>query len=92
MISIEKFLNPSWKKIGWFFVLFLIAQLYAHFIMAFIPTQILQQFINFILNPLTFLLEGQNSNLIAEPIANTFNAVWQYILATILAREVSHEK
>ncbi len=72
---------------------FFVAQLYLYIIMPFIPTMILQGFINFILNPATILLDtrGVEANL-AQPIIITINAMWNYFLGTILAKEIDHEK
>jgi hypothetical protein len=91
MISISNFLRPSWKKVAWLFLVFFVGQLYFHVIMVYVPFQILQQFIAFILNPGSFLFEGAKNNYITIPIANTLNLMWQYVLATILAKEISKD-
>jgi hypothetical protein len=94
LMGFKNFFNPSWKKLGWFFIVYFVAQLYSNVIMFFVPTQILQNFINFILNPGAVIitkLGGIEGNL-ALPIALTINVMWNYFLATILAKEISKEK
>jgi hypothetical protein len=88
-MNIFDFFEPDYKKLSWFFMIFLIAQIYLYIIMPFIPSTILQGFIGFILNPATTFLSGTNGieENLALPIANTINIMWQYLLATIIARE-----
>jgi hypothetical protein len=88
-----KFFEPSWKKLKWFFTIFFIAQLYSYLIMPAIPTIILQEFINFVLNPATITL-SQNGieQEILQPIIITLNAMWNYFLGTIIAKEISKDK
>lgn len=88
-MNIFDFFEPNYKKLAWFFLIFLIAQIYIFVIINFIPNSILQGFISFILNPATTFLSttrGVEENL-ALPIANTINLMWNYLLATIIARE-----
>ena len=92
-MNLKTFFAPSWKKIGWLFLVFFVAQLYLNVIMPFMPGQIVQNFINFILNPGNAIIGkvSLEQNL-ATPIANTVSLAWNYVLATILAKEVSKEK
>jgi hypothetical protein len=92
-MDIKGFFAPTYKKLGWFFLVLFIAHLYSNVIMPFVPTSILQQFINFILNPLTILLvqsPGIEANL-AIPIAITINAMWQYFLASLIVKEIGKD-
>ena len=93
-MQISAFFKPSWKKLGWFFLVFFVAQLYVHIIMFFIPTNLLQNFINFVLSPGEILLQnldGVEGSLIT-PIGATISVMWQYFLATLLAKEISKDK
>ncbi|MDD3083580.1 MAG: hypothetical protein PHP82_01000 [Candidatus ainarchaeum sp.] len=92
-MNLKKFFEPSWKKLKWFFLVFFIAQFYSNVIMPFIPTIIMQEFINFILNPTTIILNtrGIEQNIL-QPIIITLNAVWNYVLATLITKEVNKEK
>ena len=89
-MNLFKFFEPDWKKVRWFFIVFFIAQLYIFVIMPFVPNQILQGFIGFLLNPATMFLGATRGveEAIAMPIANTLNIIWNYILATIISREI----
>ncbi len=90
IMNIFKFFEPDYKKLSWFFIIFFIAQLYLFVIMPFVPSQILQGFIGFLLNPATILLQTTRGmeESIAMPIANTINILWNYILATVISREI----
>ena len=62
--------------------------------MFYIPTNLLQNFINFILSPGELLLQnldGIEGSLITT-ISATISVMWQYLLATILAKEISKDK
>ncbi len=91
-MNFKKFFEPSWKKIKWFFLVFFIAQLYVYLIMPVIPTMILQEFINFVLNPATIILNTNGKENLLQPIIITLNALWNYFLGTMLAKEIEHEK
>jgi len=94
IMNFKNFFKPSWKKLGWFFLVFFVAQLYVNIIMFFIPTNLLQNFINFVLSPGEILLQnldGVENSLIA-PISATISVMWQYFLATLLAKEISKDK
>ena len=94
MKSILDFLKPSWKKLGWFFVTYLVAQIYLLVIMDVVPYASLASFIGFVLNPASFALSsmaGVEKQMIL-PFANTLNLFWIYLIATILAKEVGKDK
>lgn len=88
-MNIFDFFEPSYKKLTWFFLIFLIAQIYLNIIMPFIPNTILQGFISFLLNPATTFLSGTRGveENLALPIANTINLMWNYLLATLIAKQ-----
>jgi hypothetical protein len=93
-MEIYRFFKPSWKKLYWFFIVFFIAEVYSTIILDFIPSGIAANFINFILNPATIILEslsGFEPQLIPA-VGGTFNVMWQYLLATICAKEISKDK
>ena len=87
------FIKPSWKKLGWFFVTYLVAQVYLEILMGLVPFVSLASFIGFVLNPATILLENMSGveGALAVPFANTLNLIWIYFIAVILAKEVSHD-
>ena len=61
--------------------------------MPFVPTAILQGFINFILNPATIILSsttGVEANL-TSVIASTINVMWNYFLASIIVKEIGKD-
>jgi hypothetical protein len=89
-MNVFKFFEPNYKILAWFFVIFLMAQLYLYVIMPFVPGQIIQGFIGFLLNPASMLLISVRGveETIALPIANTLNLIWHYILATIISKEI----
>ena len=92
-MKFKEFFAPTYKKLAWFFLIFFIAQLYFYLIMAFVPTAIMQGFINFILNPATIIFGsayGIDSPLI-EPISITLNLMWNYVLATIIVKEIGKD-
>ena len=93
-MDFRNFFKPSWKKLGWFFLVFFVAQLYVNIIMFFVPTSIAQNFINFVLNPGELILQnfdGIEGSLIT-PIGATISVMWNYVLATLLAKEISKDK
>jgi len=93
-MGFKDFFKPSWKKLLWFFLVFFVAQLYVNIIMFFVPTSIAQNFINFVLNPGEILLQnldGIEGSLIT-PIGATISVMWNYFLATLLAKEISKDK
>jgi hypothetical protein len=89
---LKKFFEPSWKKLKWFTIVFFIAQLYYYIIMPVIPTLILQEFINFVLNPAIILFSQTTEQELIKPITLTLNMLWNYFLGTMLAREIDKEK
>jgi hypothetical protein len=89
MGQIEDFLKPSWKKLGWFFVTYLVAQIYFCVIVDVVPYTSLASFVGFVLNPATFLVEsmaGIEKQMIL-PFANTINLIWIYLIAIVLSKE-----
>ncbi len=88
------FFKPSWKKLGWFFVTYLVAQVYLFVLQGLVPITSIASFIGFLLNPATLLLESMAGveKQMAEPFVNTINLVWIYFIAVILAKEVSKDK
>jgi len=93
-MDFKSFFKPSWKKLGWFFLVFFVAQLYVNIIMFFVPTILIQNFINFVLNPGELLLQnlGGIEDSLTTPIRATISVMWQYFLATLLAKEISKDK
>jgi len=94
MSKLSDFFKPSWKKLGWFFLVLFVATAYSSVLMAAIPLGIVSDFINFVLNPFS-LVFGRMRGLdatVAFPIAVTLNAMWNYLLGTLLAREISKDK
>ncbi|NMA44281.1 MAG: hypothetical protein GX950_00500 [Candidatus Diapherotrites archaeon] len=94
-MKIFDFFKPTWKKLQWFFLIFFIAQVYQYLIIGIIPYQLFANFVNFVLNPATIIM--QSSSKISEPelltpLAATVNALWHYFLATIMAKEISKDK
>jgi hypothetical protein len=93
LLDLKGFFAPTYKKLGWFFLVFFVAQIYLYIIMPFVPTTILQEFINFLLNPATIIFSksiGIENNL-AMPIASTINIMWAYFVATILVKELGKD-
>jgi hypothetical protein len=85
-MNFKEFFEPNYQKLYWFFLIFFVAQLYAFIIMPFLPNYIIQEFINFILNPFSIILNnfyGIETNL-AKPLSLTFNLIWNYFLANII--------
>ena len=93
-MTFKDFFAPTWKKLGWFFLVFFVAQLYAEVVMFFVPGRVFQEFINFVLNPGSMLVPeiAGGEKQILLPVAMTISAMWNYFLATLLAREISKEK
>jgi len=94
MVKFGAFFKPSWKKLGWFFLVFFVAQIYSNLIIFYVPFDLAAGFIEFVLNPATPLslrLGGVEQQL-ALPVAATLNAAWQYFLGTLLAKEISKDK
>lgn len=83
-----RFFEPSWKKIGWFFLAYLVAEVYFHLIFSQVPSA-WGNLVGFILNPATITAEsfGGFDMRFAEPFAATIDAVWLYIAACVIASE-----
>ncbi len=78
----------------WFILVVFVAQMYNIILMGAIPVGLLAEFINFVLNPATVFLKNISivDTFLIPPIANTLNVIWQYLLGTILAKEISKDK
>ena len=88
------FLKPSWKKLGWFFIVYLVSQVYLLIIMDIVPLASLASFIGFVLNPASIALESMAGidRQLALPFVNTINLIWIYFIAVILAKEVGGDR
>ncbi len=88
------FFKPSWKKLYWFILVVFVAQMYNYLLIGFVPTSIIANFVNFILNPANVLFENFRllDSQLTDPVANTLNIIWQYLIGTILAKEISKDK
>ena len=94
MFKLKDFFKPSWKKIYWLVLAYLVAQVYTGVIINIIPSNALANIVSFVLNPASMAV-AQSSGievLIAIPIARAIDLIWLYIIATILAKEVSKDK
>ncbi len=92
-MKIKEFFAPTYKKLGWFFLILFLAQLYQYVIMEYITASIIQEFINFILNPATIIVtttSGVESN-IAIPVAVTINAMWNYLFSCLILKELGKD-
>lgn len=88
------FFKPSWKKLYWLFIVYLMSEIYSALILGSVPSSITANFVSFVLNPATTILtqmKGVEMELV-RPFASTLDLVWMYIVATILAKEVSKDK
>ena len=91
-MKIKEFFAPTYNKLAWFFLILFLAQLYSYVIMPYIQISVIQEFINFILNPANIIVmtsSGVESN-IALPISITINAMWNYALSCLILKELSH--
>jgi|GEM_PF-1715121 len=89
-----KFLAPSWMKLYWLFLVFFIAEIYTSLIAPIVPSNIIAQFVSFILHPVSLIFSQQRGVEleIILPIARTIDLMWMYVVACILAKEISKEK
>jgi len=88
------FFKPSWKKIYWLLLVYLVAEIYTTIIVGAAPSSLMANFISFLLNPASLLLtqaSGVEKEIII-PFAKTLDLLWLYLVATILAKEVSKDK
>jgi len=87
------FLKPSWKKLGWFFIVYLVAQVYLLVIMDAVPFTSMAAFVGFLLNPANIISEGMAGidKQLALPFVQTINLLWLYVVAVFLAKEVSKD-
>ena len=88
------FLRPSWKKLYWLFLVFLIAEIYNSLIAPMAPSSAIAQFVSFVLHPISLIFSQQRGveMEIIIPIARTIDLMWMYVVACILAKEISKEK
>ena len=94
MLKLKDFFKPSWKKIYWLILAYLVAQVYTGIIINTIPSNALANLVSFVLNPASMVVAQSNGIevIIAIPIARTIDLIWLYIIATVLAKEVSKDK
>jgi hypothetical protein len=93
-MKVLDFFKPSWKKIYWFFLVYLVSELYSTIIIGAVPFSLMANLISFLLKPFAIAF-GQMQGIEAElamPLAKTLDIVWLYLIATILAKEVSKDK
>jgi ABC-type uncharacterized transport system permease subunit len=94
MSKVKDFFKPSWKKLYWLLLVFLISEIYSTIIINAVPTSLLANFVSFLLNPASMLFtqtRGIEPEIIT-PIAKTIDLLWMYAVAAILAKEISKEK
>ncbi len=94
MTKIKDFFKPTWKKLYWLILAYLVAEVYTKIIINLVPLSALANIVSFVLNPASMVV-AQSSGLemlIAIPIAKTIDLIWLYIIATIMAKEVSKDK
>ena len=94
MFNLKVFFKPTWKKLYWLVLAYLVAEVYTGIIINLVPHLALANIVSFVLNPASMIV-AQSSGLeilIATPIAKVIDLIWLYIIATILAKEVSKDK
>lgn len=89
----KDFFKPTWKKIYWLFFIFLVAEVYSELIINLIPFSPIANIIFFTLKPITMIVSHTSGieTQIALPLAKSLDLVWMYLVANILAKEVSKE-
>lgn len=94
MSKLKDFFKPSWKKLYWLFLCYLVAEVYINIIITRVPLLPLANIISFVLNPASMVVAQSNGIevVIAIPVAKAIDLIWLYIIATILAKEVSKDK
>jgi hypothetical protein len=94
MSKLKDFFKPSWKKIYWMFLAYLVAEVYTGIIIHLVPLSALANIVSFVLNPASMVVSQSNGieMMLAVPISKTIDLVWLYIIGTILAKEVSKDK
>jgi len=94
MLNLKNFFKPTWKKLYWLFLVYLVAEVYTKIIINLVPFSILANVVSFVLNPASMVVAQSNGleMLIAIPIARVIDLIWLYIIATIMAKEVSKDK
>jgi len=93
-MKLSDFFKPSVKKLYWLFVVFFAAQLYSTIVLPAFPSSGIASFIDFVLSPASTIIAKSAGieQQLALPVAATVNLIWEYFLATLLAREVSKDK
>ena len=94
MSKLKDFFKPSWKKLYWLFLAYLVAEVYTKIIIGLVPISALANMVSFVLNPASMVVAQSTGleMLIAVPIAKAIDLIWLYIIATIMAKEVSKDK
>lgn len=94
MSKLKDFFKPSWKKLYWLFLAYLVAEVYTKIIINYVPSSAIANVVSFVLNPASMVVAQSNGieMVIAAPIAKAIDLIWIYIIATILAKEVSKDK
>ncbi len=94
MSKLKDFFKPSWKKLYWLFLAYLVAEVYTQIIINFVPMSALGNIVSFVLNPASMIVAQSNGieTVIAVPIAKAIDLIWMYIIATVMAKEVSKDK
>jgi hypothetical protein len=88
------FFKPSWKKIYWLLLVYLVSEIYSSVVMPTAPSSLMANFVSFVLNPASLVLtqaSGMEKEIIL-PFAKTLDLFWLYLIATILAKEISKDK
>jgi hypothetical protein len=90
----NNFFNPTPKKLGWFFITYLVAQIYFIIIIDIVPYGSLATFIGFVLNPATIIVESMSGieKQMLLPFANTLNLIWIYIISIVMTKELGVKK
>lgn len=94
MSKLKDFFKPTWKKLYWLFLVYLVAEVYTQIIINFVPMSALGNIVSFVLNPASMIVAQSNGieTVIAVPIAKAIDLIWMYIIATVMAKEVSKDK
>ncbi|MDD4468193.1 MAG: hypothetical protein PHF68_03510 [Candidatus ainarchaeum sp.] len=94
LFKLKDFFKPTWKKVYWLFLVFLVAEVYTELIINLVPFLAIANIVSFTLKPASMVIL-QTSGIetqIALPVAKSIDLIWMYLLATILAKEVSKDK
>ncbi|MFA6268445.1 MAG: hypothetical protein WCW13_02660 [archaeon] len=94
MTKTMDFFKPSWKKIYWLLLVYLVGQIYSTIIINAVPSSLMASFISFLLNPASMLFtqaRGVDAEILI-PVAKTIDLLWMYLVAAVLAKEISKDK